>query len=143
MNLEVLAAVLTGWIIAQTGFLPPPPPQIALVRKERMVELAFGAHATEGNVRALYDRNTETIYLREGWDPKDLRSRSELLHELVHHVQNFNKVPSQCDAARERDAYHLQFAWLIEQGIQDPYSFLEINELMVVLLSVCRDRDLD
>jgi hypothetical protein len=64
-----------------------------------------------------------------------------LLHELVHHVQEFNRLPSRCNAERERQAYDLTRVWLSEQGVADPYAFLKVDELTVTILSSCPDLD--
>ena len=50
-----------------------------------------------------------------------------------------NKVQAPCERAQEADAYHLELAWLREQGIDDPYAFLQTNELAIILRSVCLD----
>ena len=42
-------------------------------------------------------------------------------------------------AAYERQAYDLQIKWLREQGVDDPYALIGINELGIYMLSVCRD----
>jgi hypothetical protein len=52
-----------------------------------------------------------------------------------------NNVPAPCFAAHERQALHLQLAWLREQGVKDPCEFLNISELYVLLVSGCRDTE--
>lgn len=139
--METIAAALLAWIIAKTGLTAPALPPVVLVPQHRLVEIAFGPFppATTG-VSALYERKTGTIYMLEGWNGNELMDRSELLHELVHHVQNTNSVPAACLASHERQAIHLQLEWLREQGVQDPYEFMNINELYVLLVSSCRDQ---
>jgi hypothetical protein len=90
---------------------------------------------------ALYDRATATVYLPESWNQAQIYDRAMLLHELVHHVQEFNQVASQCNAEREQQAYDLTRKWLAEQGIADPYSFLKVDELTVTILSSCPPAD--
>jgi len=67
------------------------------------------------------------------------RQKSALLHELVHHVQRSNNMEMPCVAAYEWQAYDLQIKWLREQGVEDPYALIGINELGIYMLSVCRD----
>jgi hypothetical protein len=92
-------------------------------------------------VVALYDRPTNTIYLPKAWNGAAIYDRAMLLHELVHHVQEFNRLPSRCNAERERQAYDLTRVWLSEQGVADPYAFLKVDELTVTILSSCPDLD--
>jgi hypothetical protein len=135
-----LVTVLLIWISAQTGLAMPPPPQVEIVSKEEISELAYGRswHPSD-DVPALYDRDTRTIYLRNDWSPSDLRSRARLLHELVHHAQTSNDVPARCPADREPLAYHLALKWLEEQGAADAYKILDIDEFSIFIRSLCPD----
>ncbi len=136
---EIVTAMLT-WIAAQTGFAQPPPPQIVILAKEQMSEVTYGRRwQAIDDVPAAYDRDIETIYLRNDWRLSDLRSRARLLHELVHHAQTCNNVPAQCPADREPLAYHLTLKWLEEQGAPDPYEALGTDEFSIFLRSQCRE----
>ena len=55
----------------------------------------------------------------------------------MHHLQAANNVRVPCPAALEREAYNLQFKWLREQGVADPYEFTELNVLTVILATSC------
>lgn len=129
---ELVFAFLT-WIAAETGLMIPPPPPVVLVSDVKMLELAHG----NSEVRGLYSRDSATIYLRNDWNAADLRSRASLLHELVHHVQVANKLPSRCPAERERLAYELTLKWLREQGVADPYEVLNTDAFTIIFFSAC------
>lgn len=131
---ELLLALMT-WIAGQTGLAMPPPPSVVLISEEEIAKIAAGHEGAD--VRGLYDRDVAIIYLRNDWNPDDLRSRASLLHELVHHAQTFNKVPSRCPAEREVQAYRLTVQWLKEQGAADPYALLDIDEFTIHVLSMC------
>ncbi len=79
------------------------------------------------------------LFLREDWTPDTLLNNAVLLHELVHHVLKTNNVPAQCERAHEQACYHLELQWLREQGVEDPYRFLNMNELAIILRSMCLD----
>jgi hypothetical protein len=136
---DSLIAGYIAWIIAQTGLLAPGHPPIHFVTP---MELAV-RYASPGNsgleMQALYNRSEGAIYLPQQWLPNDLRQKSALLHELVHHVQRHNGIELPCIAAYERQAYDLQIKWLREQGVEDPYDLIQTNELSIYMLSVCRD----
>ena len=136
MNLLVLSYLT--WIGVQTGLAVPASPSIEFVSQEDMQQRSKRPFST---VVALYDRPTSTIYLPNGWKPEALYDRAMLLHELVHHVQEFNKLPSPCSAQRERQAYDLTRQWLGERGVDDPYGFLKVDELTVTILSSCPDTE--
>lgn len=142
--MDALIAALAGWIALQTGLSAGPAPRIEFVTPITMTERAFGTGvAPSPLLRAIYSQPTRTVYLRQEWDAANVRDRSELVHELVHHVQNVNNLKFRCPAEREKLAYDLQLAWLRDQGVRDPYELLEINHFFVVMLSVCRDVDSD
>jgi hypothetical protein len=138
---ELILAFLT-WIAGEMGLLTPPPPQVELVSAEEISRIAYGEHQSPEihlHLQALYDNDKATIYLRNDWNPAELYSRATLLHELVHHVQAFHKIPLPCRRAREPDAYRLTLRWLEQQGVANPYAVLNIDEFTIALLSRCSD----
>jgi hypothetical protein len=155
-DVHVLTLALLAWIAAKTGLAAPESPRIAFVPEYQMRgvfeaaaypdrqpqadvpanQRVSDAHQTSG-ILAFYLHATATVYLPETWRPDALRNQSILLHELVHHVQVFNKVVPACHAALERQAYALQATWLREHGIADPYEFIGTDELTVALRSAC------
>ncbi len=142
--MELLVAVLTGWIALQTGLAKVEPPRIEFVGPGVMSERAYGPGVAESPLlRGLYSQPAGTVYLRSNWDSSKLRDQSELLHELVHRFQFEHKLKYDCAAEREKLAYDLQIQWLREQGVADPYELLELNAFFVVMASVCRDADHD
>lgn len=142
--MDILVAVLIAWISVETGLSTVPPPRIEFVAPPMMSEIVSGPDvAPNPQLRALYVRRNATIYLRASWDASRLNDRSELVHELVHHFQTVHDLPYQCDAARETLAYDLQMKWLREQGVEDPYDLVQINQFYIVMVSVCRDEAFD
>ncbi len=142
--MDILIAALTAWIAVQTGLVAVEPPHIQFVGPVIMTETAFGPGAMpRSRLRGLYRQSDSTLFLRSNWNADNLRDRSELVHELVHHFQHAHGLTYDCDAAREELAYDLQIAWLRENGVEDPYEFLEVNAFFVVMVSVCRDAGLD
>ncbi len=137
-----LIATLLAWISVQIGAVPPDPPQVRFVPQHALVELAYGVRAPEDpSVIALYHRESRTVYLSDTWSASDLRDRAALVHELVHHVQEATGMRYPCLAARERLAYDLQAQWLKENGVEDPYAFLEIDEFTIALRSACAEME--
>jgi hypothetical protein len=130
-----LVASLIMWIAVQTGLKATEPPRIVLLPAEQMASMTGGSANPEG----IYIYDERTIYLPNDWKPDDLRNRATLVHELAHHVLKMNGVQAPCERAHEAETYRLEFEWLREQGIKDPYAFLQTNELSILLRSVCRD----
>ncbi len=137
--MDAMIITLIGWIAANSNLAAADTPRIQLVPKHEMSELYFGAKKANEFYRleAFYLPAKATIYLPDIWRLTELRDKSVLLHELVHHVQMSNNVKVSCMAALERQAYDLQFRWLREQGIKDPYELIGTNVLTVLILTAC------
>ncbi|CAN7735396.1 hypothetical protein LJR220_001941 [Bradyrhizobium sp. LjRoot220] len=137
--LNSLVATYIAWIVAQTGLLAPDHPPIHFVTSTELATRHGSPEHSRLELQALYSRSEGSIYLPQQWLPDDLRQKSALLHELVHHVQRFNNIELPCIAAHERQAYDLQIKWLREQGVDDPYDLMKTNGLGIYMASVCRD----
>ena len=61
---------------------------------------------------ALYNDDTKTIYLPDGWAGRTPAELSILVHEMVHHLQNIAKLTHECPQQREKLAYKAQDKWL-------------------------------
>jgi hypothetical protein len=88
-------------------------------------------------VESLYSEIDHTIYLPDSWRPENLRDRSVLLHELVHHLQYRNNIKATCPGDHEYEAIELQITWLREQDVDDPLNLLGINPLFIFMLRRC------
>ena len=133
--MDALVATLIAWLVSKTGLTAPEPPRIIQIPIEQMIEIT----GSTARPQAIYVRKEHTIYLRNDWTSDSLLNRATLLHELVHHLQAMNNVQAPCERAHEAEAYHLELAWLSEQGVDDPHSLLQTNELAIMLRSVCLD----
>jgi hypothetical protein len=132
---------LIAWIVSKTKWVARQPPSICSVSQRQLLKIYDGDENTSNDlqIHALYSIKTHNVYLVENWNPADLHDRAALLHELVHYLQQLNNVKARCLAANEPQAYHLQIEWLREQGIEDPYKFLDIDEFTISLLSQCQE----
>jgi hypothetical protein len=133
--MDALVASLMLWISIQSGLTATDTPRILLVPEQQMASMTGGTADPEG----IYVYEQRSIYLPDSWNADTLRDRATLVHELAHHVLKANKVEVQCERAYEAESYRLEFLWLREQGVQDPYEFLGTNELAIILRSACRD----
>jgi hypothetical protein len=77
------------------------------------VDIATAQGDTAGsNTVALYNDDTKTIYLPDGWAGRTPAELSILVHEMVHHLQNIAMLTHECPQAREKLAYEAQDKWL-------------------------------
>lgn len=73
-------------------------------------------------VNAVYHNGK--IYYRQDLDLNDIHTKSILVHEMIHHIQNkIGFKPVNCDIWRrnEKEAYKLQGMYLINNNEDDAY----------------------
>jgi hypothetical protein len=92
--------------------------------------------ATKSGYLALYHADSGTVLLRSDWDMRDLRDRSILVHELVHHLQANAGREYVCKGAMERQAYDIQAAWLEARGA-DLLEVMNMNGLFLYAVTRC------
>jgi Domain of unknown function (DUF6647) len=129
--------VLIGWIAAQTHWAIHQMPSIRLIPSEEIQKIFTAEEPTGFNIGAFYSEKDHTVYLPDGWHPNDLRDRSILLHELVHHLQYLNGIKATCPQECELQAFHLQVDWLSEQGVEDPLKLIGISPDFILMLGEC------
>jgi Domain of unknown function (DUF6647) len=131
------AKVLIAWIVAQTHWIEQEMPPIRIIPHSEIKNM-FNTEATTGsNCEALYSSKNHTVYLADSWHSNDLRDRSILLHELVHHLQYLNHIKVTCESEYEFQAFKLQVAWLSEQGVEYPLDLMGVDLRYVMMLSHC------
>lgn len=100
-------------------------PRIEIVPSARIEAMHYGrllphsgqtatvaASRSRGAIVAVYSDAARTIYLTEGWTGGTPAELSELVHEMVHHLQNVAGLRFACQQEREALAYRAQNWWL-------------------------------
>ncbi len=138
--IAAVAGLAAAWV-ADALEVPVPEvlPQIVISTPRHMARLRFGDDFTEDRadrVLALYDSARQVIHIPATWTGTEPVEMSVLVHEMVHHFQQVNGMSFPCPAAREKQAYDVQQAWLERHGETLTGSF-EINPLALMLLTTC------
>ena len=137
---DPLKKTLLDWIAANSEYdtseLLDNPPMVRFC--EHGSTLVYEGKAIHFNDRlnGVYDEKTKQICLAKPWHPSNTKDRGVLLHELVHHVQ-FESKSWLCPKATEWEAYKLQEAWLLENGMMPGFNWVSI-----LLDSSCTPRDI-
>lgn len=132
-----IVADLIAWVATRTGWTVRAAPSIRIVPYTELVKIYSGGKGTDYHVESLYSETDHTIYLPDSWHSNDLRDRSLLLHEIVHHLQYLNSVKAICSSEFEWQALELQVTWLRQQEVDDPIDFLGINPRFLLMLRQC------
>ncbi|MEJ2624293.1 MAG: hypothetical protein P8Z80_07065 [Pseudolabrys sp.] len=112
------AAVLTSWIVAQAHWAKPDLPLIRIIPRSKTQKMFNAEVSGDIKCEALYSNKDDTVYLSDNWRTNDLRDRSIVLHELVHHLQYLNHVKAGCESRLEFQAFKLRAQWLSKQGVE-------------------------
>lgn len=147
--MEALLTALMVWVSSVTGYPPADSlPRIALSTPCDLYEMAVGADCPEDDeilIRGVYDHHSDTIHLREGWEPDNLHDIAVLVHEMVHHLQNhagMDMVPKNdpCSGQKlEKPAYQAQIRWLMSTGLDFDQSLavMGTNRLFLLMVTSC------
>ena len=95
-------------------------PAIKFVPAQAVVAMRYAAFLNDptkattiqGDVVALYNTETHTIYMRDDWRGETPADVSVLVHEMVHHLQTRARVKFSCPEEREEIAFRAQQRWL-------------------------------
>jgi hypothetical protein len=122
-EMNALITAIALWLSANFALpMPGSPPRVEMAPGEKIAALHYGpafaanmpprAQSGAGDIVAVYDDASRTIYLREGWQGQTPAELSVVVHELVHHMQNLSGARYECPQEREKLAYQAQERWL-------------------------------
>ena len=117
-----LLRAIVSWLSRETG-LPNTNdlPRVAFATPMQMSALRYAFVVSDpdhdsmdgsAEVVSLYDSVNRTILLPLGWTGKSPAELSELVHEIVHHLQTAAGLKYGCPEDREAPAYEAQEKWL-------------------------------
>lgn len=147
--MDALLTVITTWLSINYG-LPDVQdhPQVRFVDPPQMYEVHISHLPDEeiarlrstgevgGDLIAVYDDRSRTIYLPADWSASSPADVSVLVHEMVHHLQRFDERTFACAQAREKPAYEAQADWLQLIGTSLEQEF-ELDPMSLLFLTKC------
>ncbi len=126
---QSVVADLLDWIADATTYdvadTRDNPPEISFCSIGDIIPYEGDEVLVNDTLSGAYDLPNRRIILVRPWDPGDIRDRSVLLHELIHHVQLRNRG-YECVQAPEWEAYKLQEAYLNAHGLASGFDWLQI-----------------
>ena len=125
-GLNALMLLLMSWIGEHSAYvIPPTAPQILFIEQQQLAAISCNRHCP---VKGWYPTEQadggKILYLINGLDlNQDVCSRSVLLHELVHYVQDYNHAFSNREDSeivvyteREMEAIRLERLYSMEHN---------------------------
>ncbi len=131
---EILTALMI-WIGANTYFnTNHDVPQVIFLPQEQLNHMYYKDLPHDGNtLHGLYDKDTDTIYLPDTWDRRKPWDNGVLLHEILHYLQDMNKMQFNCTKEMERDVWPIQKNYLKKVHNFD----WDYDELWYMVISTC------
>lgn len=134
------------WIVANSEFEynGEPLPTIERTNKAMLLIMLYGeqrvAQAEYNNtylpeVEAIYDDETNTIFLPHETELEDFANHHIIVHELVHYLQDINGITDECVGRLEAPAYKLHTQW--QDEVDHPAE--RPNGLFVMMLELACD----
>jgi uncharacterized protein DUF6647 len=77
----------------------------AMLPKDVRPQNHIASVQSTSEILSLYNNETKTIFLLNGWEGKTPAELSILVHEMVHHLQNVEQLKFACPEEREELAY--------------------------------------
>lgn len=117
-TMRSLMAALVTWIAAHSGYAIPEtlPDVVAMTQDdfglylcEKMEPCDSPRHHAE--ILAVFDFESRTVYIREGFDPRDLEHQSTMVRQLVHFLQARAGRQRHCVGLLVREARQLENLW--------------------------------
>ena len=139
-----LAFALVVWISSVTGYPVPSTADLPEIMQMTSAELkvkVMGANAEKSDYEILggYDVKENKLYLSTSFNPQNIRSQSDLVHEWVHFLQVRNRTRQPlCDNGDEAEAYTVENQWMKEHGLPPA-----VPEQHIVLMSLCNVDSVD
>lgn len=148
--MKALLTIIMLWLSTNFGLpVSYDHPHVEFVPPTKITGLRYGALAgqqlqadviptssTKREVVAVYDRQTRTIFLPEGWTGSTPAELSILVHEMVHHLQNVGNLKFECPQEREQLAYQAQGQWLALFG-RDLLRDFELDSFTILVSTTC------
>jgi|TARA_R110000744_G_scaffold122325_2_gene227305 hypothetical protein len=133
---EILTALMI-WLGANTPFNTNYDiPNILFVTQDQMEQMFYkGSNKMPNTLHGLYDKESDTIILSDQWDRRKPWDMSVLLHEMIHYLQDQNKMKFNCVANMEKDAWPIQQLYLEKQ-----HDYIwDYDGLWYTVISNCRE----
>ena len=137
--METLIISLLVWLGTHSDFVLPKNiaelPKIEYKTEKELRTIVYGeVKFSNTRLEGAFDKETNTIYLTQRFNLKNLRDQLVLAHELVHFLQAYNKKIPPCRGFAEKEALELSYRWYISAGgKKDP----EYEMLIVVSEMSC------
>lgn len=118
-----MVALLT-WVAAHSGYTVPDtlPDVVAMTQFDFELYLCEQMEQCESpmphaEILALFDFESRTVYILQGFDPADREHRSTMVRQLVHFLQALAGRGSNCRGVLVQEARQIENRWRTDHGL--------------------------
>lgn len=118
-----MIALLT-WIAAHSGYSVPDtlPDVVAMAQADFELYLCEQMESCDlptphAEILALFDFESRTVYIRQGFDPADRERQSTMVRQLVHFLQAHAGRSRTCRGVLVQEARQIEDRWRAAQGL--------------------------
>jgi hypothetical protein len=118
-----MVALLT-WVAAHSGYSVPDtlPDVVAMTQFDFELYLCEQMEQCESpmphaEILALFDFESRTVYIRQGFDPDDREHQSTLVRQLVHFLQALAGRSRNCRGVLVQEARQIENRWRTDHGL--------------------------
>ena len=124
--MKTLIAFIMLWIGSETDFNTNiPHPKVLMVSESTLTKMYYGNKEAQDEIHALYNTESDTIYIRDTFNLYNVFDKGVLMHEIMHYVHDINGAVGtkfDCIAQSEAEIYPLQKKYLLEvHGVKWEY----------------------
>jgi hypothetical protein len=133
---EIITALII-WLGANTPYNTNfDLPTVIFLPQDQLEESFYkGSDKLANTLYGIYDIKTDTIILPDTWDKRKPWDMSVLLHEMVHYLQDMNRMKFDCVAQMEKTAWPIQQFYLEKQ-----HDYIwDYDGLWYTVISNCRE----
>lgn len=122
--MKPLMTALLIWVAAHAGYSVPDtvPDVVAMTQADFELYLCeqleqCDAPMPHAEILALFDFESRTVYMLEGFDPHDPEHRSTMVRQLVHFLQALAGRSRTCPGLLVREARQIENRWRAAHGL--------------------------
>ena len=132
--MKTLIAFIMLWIGAETDYNTNiPHPKVLMVSESTLTKMYYGNTEAQDEIHALYNTESNTIYIRDTFNLYNVFDKGVLMHEIMHYVHDINGAVGtkfDCMAQSEAEIYPLQKKYLLEvHGVKWEYDPMYLKDI--------------
>lgn len=117
------------WVDQNSEYKNTPPPRGYSVVSAEEMQGKSANWGGSGTATAMYLCASQTVLLRDTFNPKKIYDFSVLVHEMTHHAQCVNGRASSNHCEKEREAYEVQWKYIEKNATENRDRLSDVRKM--------------